>query len=633
MSLRNETRMPPNRAIAGMGRVFAILLALAAPLVGAAPNILWITCEDTGPYLGCYGDRFAVTPNLDALAREGVRYTQAFAYTGVCAPSRSCLITGVYPPRLGSHHMRSTTRLPDAVKCFTEYLRAAGYYCSNNAKEDYNFRTPATAWDDSSGSAHWRKRRPGQPFFAVFNLAVTHQSQVFCDEKRYQQNTRRLTAAQRRDPAKVVVPPFHPDIPEFRQEWARHYENLTAMDYQAGDLLAALAEDGLAEDTIVFFFADNGTGLPGIKMYAWGPSIHVPLIVRIPRKWAALAPTPPGGATDRLVSFVDFAPTVLSLAGVALPAHLQGTAFLGAAAGPPRDWIYGGKDRQGECADTIRYVRDARFQYNRNFHPEVPFGQYMSYNWLHASMRAWERLHRDGKLAGPPARFLAPTKPVEELYDVARDPWQVHNLAGDPHYARELARLRAALTAQMRATGDLGLLPEREIHTRAGSDAPYTLATDSRRNPLPELQHAADLANRPTPGDLPRVLALLRSPDSALRWWGALGLWTRRAASAEALAALRTALADASPDVRIVAAEALAEHGDTARALPVLERALGDESAFARLAALQAAQRLGPRAIPLLPSIKQATLKDPAHPHLSDYVSRMVEYLPGLLGP
>jgi N-sulfoglucosamine sulfohydrolase len=253
-------------------RVAAALLLAATPLAlqasiaapAARPNILWITCEDSNPHLGSYGDTFAVTPTLDALAGEGVRYTQAFAYTGVCAPSRSCLITGVYPLRLGSHHMRSTTRLPAGLKCFPEYLRQAGYYTSNNVKQDYNFVAPKSTWDDSSNRAHWRNRAPGQPFFSVFNFTVTHQSQIFCDEDRYQANTRRLTPGQRRDPAKVPVPPIHPDTPEFRREWARHYENVTAMDYQVADLLAELEHDGLAGETIVFFFSDHGTGMPGV---------------------------------------------------------------------------------------------------------------------------------------------------------------------------------------------------------------------------------------------------------------------------------------------------------------------------------------------------------------------------------
>jgi N-sulfoglucosamine sulfohydrolase len=596
------------------------------------PNILWITCEDTSPLLGAYGDAFAVTPRLDTFARESVRYDQAFAYTGVCAPSRSCLITGVYPLRLGSHHMRSNARLPADFKCFPEYLRGAGYYASNNVKEDYNFVTPRGTWDESSNRAHWRNRTPGQPFFSVFNFTVTHQSQIFCDDARYQQNTKRLTPAQRRDPAKVTVPPFHPDTPEFRKEWARHYENVTAMDYQVGDVLDELAKDGLAEDTIVFFFSDHGTGMPGVKMWAWGPSLRVPLLVRFPKKWQHLAPAAPGGATDRMVSFVDFAPTVLSLAGVALPAHFQGGAFLGPKTGPAREYVFGGKERQGEAVDCVRYVRDHRFQYLRNFLPHLPYGQYMSYNWQHASMRKWEALHREGKLSGPPARFFAPRKPVEELYDVRHDPWQVRNLATDPAYASELTRLRAALEAQMRAAGDLGLMPERELHARSAGSTPYVIATDPRLNPFEDLRRAADLASRMDPRQATALGELLQAPDAAVRWWGATGLLALGADAAPAKTALLAALGDASPDVRITAAEALSHVGALDRTLAVLEAALKANDIFERLSALSAAHRLGAQARPLLPAIRAAKMTVPGQKDASDYVGRMVDYLPGRIG-
>jgi uncharacterized sulfatase len=609
------------------------LLLAAGVRASDRPNILWITCEDTGPHLGAYGDAFAVTPHLDALAKEGVRYTQAFAYTGVCAPSRSCLITGVLPLRLGSHPMRSTTQLPSAVRPFPAYLREAGYHATNNAKEDYNFKTPPGSWDESGPRAHWRSRRPGQPFFAVFNFTVTHQSQIFCPEARYQANTRRLRPEQRRNPAQVTVPPIHPDTPEFRREWARHYENVTAMDLQVGDLLAELERDGLAEETLVFFFSDHGTGMPGIKMWAWGPGLHVPLLARFPERWRHLAPAAPGGTVDRLVTFVDFAPTMLSLAGVPAPAHFQGTAFLGPAAGAPREWIFGGKDRQGEAPETVRYVRDGRFQYLRNFQPHLPYAQYLSYLWQHASTRAWEQRYREGTLTGPAARFFAESKPAEELYDVARDPWQVHNLAAEPAHAEDLARLRALLRREMLAAGDLGLLPEGEMRRRAAGRTPYELATDPAGNPLPELLRAADLAGARDPRHLAELSALLRSPDAALRWWGATGLLALRAAAGEARPALTAAFQDPSPDVRLAVAEALARLGPIEPVLPVFRAALQAPDAATRLVALVAAGRLGRAAAPLVPDIRGAALKDPAQPDAAEYVGRMVEYLPGRLAP
>jgi len=617
--------------ILAMALAFSARAATAPEPAPARPNILWITCEDTGPLLGCYGDTFAVTPRLDALARESVRYTAAFAYTGACSPSRSCLISGVNPLRLGTHQMRSTIPLPPAIKGFPAYLRAAGYYASNNQKEDYNFVPSPDVWDESSRQAHWRKRPPGQPFFSVFNLMVTHQSQIFASAAVYKKNTARLTPDQRRDPAKVPLPPIHPDTPEFRREWARHYENVTAMDYQVGDILDELETDGLADETIVFFFSDHGTGMPFIKMWAGGPSLRVPFMVRFPKKWAHLAPGQPGTTTDRLVSFVDFAPTVLSLAGVAAPAHFQGTAFLGPSTGAPRDFIFAAKDRQSEMSETIRTVRDSRFQYLRNFRPHFPYGQYMSYNWQHASLQSWERLHLAGQLSGPPARFFAPHKPVEELYDVREDPWQIRNLAADPAYAGELARLRALLIALMRASHDLGLLPEHEMHLRAAGSTPYAIATDPRLNPLDALLRAADLANAMDAENLPALTSLLRDPDAALRWWGATGLLALGAAAAPAKPRLLTALDDTSPDVRLTAAEALARLGELDRALRTIEAALRLDAIFVRLAALNVALRLGPLARPLVPLIEKSAITAPAQKDSADYANRMVEYLPGRL--
>ncbi|WP_414662649.1 sulfatase family protein [Horticoccus sp. 23ND18S-11] len=603
----------------------------AEPTAPRRPNILWITCEDTSPLLGCYGDAFAVTPQLDAFARESVRYTDAYAYTGACSPSRSCLITGVYPLRLGTHQMRSTIMLPPSITGFPAYLRAAGYYTSNNEKTDYNFEASPEVWNESSKVAHWRKRAPGQPFFSVFNFMVTHQSQIFASDAVYRKNTARLTPDQRRDPAKVPVPPIHPDTPEFRREWARHYENVTAMDYQVGDLLADLARDGLADDTIVFFFSDHGTGMPAIKMWAGGPSLRVPLLVRFPKKWAHLAPGRPGSTTDRLVSFVDFAPTVLSLAGVRAPAHFQGTAFLGAATGPARTFIFAAKDRQSEMSETIRAVRDGRFHYIRNFRPHLPYGQFMSYNWQHASLQSWERLHLAGQLSGPPARFFAPHKPREELYDVHGDPWQVRNLAANPALAGDLVRLRSLLVNQMRASHDLGLLPEHELHRRAAGSTPYAIATDPRLNPLDTLLRAADLANAMDASNIPALSALLHDTDAAVRWWGATGLFALGTAAAPATPALVAALDDTSPDVRLAAAEALARLGEVDRALRTVEAALRLDDVFVRLAALNVALRLGPLARPLLPAIAAARITSLAQKDSADYANRMVDYLPARL--
>ncbi|MBM4093286.1 MAG: sulfatase [Planctomycetes bacterium] len=614
------------------------------------PNILWLTAEDICPNLGCYGDTYAVTPNLDRFAAQAVRYTQAFGVTGVCAPNRSCLITGVFPTRLGSQGMRSTTTLPGEVRCFSHYLREAGYYCSNNAKTDYNFAVPKDAWDECSKQAHYRNRQPGQPFFAVFNHEVCHESQIRVPETQYQQNTARLTPAQRHDPAKAPVPPFHPDKPEVRRDWARYYDNITAMDYQIGDKLKELEEAGLAEDTIVFFFGDNGTGLPGMKKWVWEGGLHVPLLIRFPRKWQHLAPVTPGQTTDRLVSFVDFAPTALSICGVKLPSHLQGTAFLGEQAGQPREYIHAIRDRMAERFDCVRVVRDRRYQYHRNFMPHLSWSQFSSYTEEMPTMRVWRELAGEGKLAGPSARYFLPTKPVEELYDNETDPDQINNLAGDLDYRNTLERMRAECVRWMRTTGDLGLLPEHEMLVRSAGSAAWEIATDPCKNPLDELLDAARVANEMKPNNASRLASLLENKDAALRWWGALGLVAIGTDAKAAEGVLRRALDDSSPDVRIAAAEAIGNLGDYAAALPVLTKALEHESPLVRLAAINVLDRFGARAAPALDSIKgagvklddqavdflagvartgggvQPTLKSQAY--LVEYLNRMVEYVP-----
>lgn len=608
--------------LAGAARVPA-----AGENLSSRPNILWLTAEDICPHLGCYGDAYAVTPNLDRLAAQAVRYTQAFGITGVCAPNRSCLITGIFPSRLGSQGMRSVTRLPESVKCFSEYLRRAGYYCCNNAKTDYNFPVPKSAWDECGSKAHWNKRGVGQPFFAVFNHEVCHESQIRVPETKYQQNTARLTPDQRHDPAKAPLPPFHPDTPEVRRDWARYYDNITAMDYQIGDKLKELEDAGLAEDTIVFFFGDNGTGLPGMKKWIWEGGLHVPLLVRFPKKWAHLAPAASGQSSDRLVSFVDFAPTVLSLAGVQAPGTMQGVAFLGASAGSPQDYVHAIRDRMAERFDMVRVVRDCRYQYHRNFMPHLGWSQFVSYTEEMPTMQIWRRLSESGKLEGPAARYFSPAKPVEELYDTQRDPHQVDNLAQDPNYAAVLVRMRAECEAWMTRTGDLGLLPEFEMQRRSLRTTPYEMALDEQANPLPKLFQAAWTANAGDAVQLPQLLKLLEEPDAAVRWWGMVGLIALGNAASLPEALLQSRLADPSPDVRIAAAELASRRGALQQALPVLGAALRDEAPIVRLAALNALDRLGSRAKPLLAEIRGAAvnLQEP----VAEYVNRLVDYLPG----
>jgi len=418
-------------------------------------NILWISCEDISPHLGCYGDDYATTPNLDRLADQSCRYTNAFVPYPVCAPTRSAVITAMYPSTIGSMHMRTYMKgyqavPPPYVKCFTEYLRAAGYYCTNCSKTDYQFSPPFTAWDESNNQAHWRNRPKGMPFFSVINLFATHESQCWdIDEP--------LT----HDPAKAKLPPYYPDTPIVRRNWARYYDRITLMDTQAGDILKDLENDGLDQNTVVFFWSDHGMGLPRGKRWPYDSGLHVPLIVRWPGK------IKPASVCDDLINLIDLGPTTLSIAGIDIPSYMQGRAFLGSQKGKPREYTFGGRERMDLTSDEhIRSVRDKRYRYIRNFMPEKPYAQKIPYMEKMPIMQEWRRLNAERKLKGPQKLFFQETKPPEELYDIPNDPHEINNLADSPEHQDVLKNMRAALEKWMKDTNDLGTMPEDELIQR-----------------------------------------------------------------------------------------------------------------------------------------------------------------------
>jgi N-sulfoglucosamine sulfohydrolase len=436
----------------------ALLPGTLLSAVGQRWNILWISSEDTSPDLGCYGDPYARTPNLDRLASQGARCANAFTVAGVCAPSRSGIITAMYPTSIGTHHMRSKGVPPSYVKCFPEYLRAAGYYCSNNSKTDYNFDPPVTAWDESSPRAHWRNREKGQPFFSVFNITSSHESRIW--DENYPAIARQLTPEELHDPAKAVLPPYYPDTPVVRRAWANYYDCVTLMDKQAGEILRELERDGLSDSTVVFYWGDHGRGLTRAKRWIYDSGIHIPLLVR----WPGVLR--PGAVIDDLVSGIDFGPTVLSIAGVKIPGYMQGQAFLGQQAAPPRQYIYAARDRMDETYDIIRSVRDKRFKYIRNYKPGRPYAQHIITAERSQVLQEWRRLNKARELKGPQKIFFLPEKPEEELYDIVADPHEVNNLAGRPEYREALQRLRRVHEQWMKDTGDLGLIPEEELDER-----------------------------------------------------------------------------------------------------------------------------------------------------------------------
>jgi N-sulfoglucosamine sulfohydrolase len=454
--------------------LLALILTLTAGFSAERPNVVWIVGEDLGPELRCYGDPYARTPNIDRLASEGARFTRAFTHAPVCAPSRSGLITGRYPTSIGTHHMRS--KLLNPPPTFTQRLREAGYHVSWPGKTDFNFDVPKQAFDSTK---NWRANLPPQPFFAFINLNTSHESQIRGTPAQFAKNTARLAPQDRHDPARARLPPYYPDTPETRRDWANYYDLVTAVDYQAGEVLADLERFGVASNTVVFFFGDHGRGLPRGKRWVYDSGIHVPLIVR----WPGVLQ--PGTVRDDLVAFLDFAPTVLSMARCAVPQDWQGQIFLGPHRAPERKYIFAARDRMDEAYDRIRCVRDKRFKYIRNFHPELPYAQRIDYMEEMPTTRVWREANAQGKLNKVQKLWFAKTKPPEELYDLERDPHEIQNLAASAKHREKLNELRGALDRWIVETGDMGAIAETELIAR-GLVADKLTEYQARVKPLPD---------------------------------------------------------------------------------------------------------------------------------------------------
>lgn len=597
------------------------ILAIAAE-DSVRPNILWITSEDNGPHLGCYGDDYATTPNLDALAARGMIYRTCWSNAPVCAPARTTIIAGMYPMSLGAEHMRSMTRLPDAFKMYPQYLRDTGYYCTNKSKEDYNLEKPAKVWDDSSGKAHWKNRAEGQPFFAIFNHTISHESKL---------RTRPHKAVH--DPAQVRVPAYHPDTPEVRQDWAQYYDRITEMDALAGKNLQEIAEAGLADETIVFYYGDHGSGMPRSKRWPYDSGLHVPLIVYIPEKFKHLRPDDyaSGGSTDRLVSFVDLAPTLLSLCDIEPPAHMQGHAFAGKFTAPREDFVYGYRGRMDERYDMVRSVGDGRYVYIRNYMPHKIYGQYINYMFQTPTTRIWKELFDAGKLNAAQSHFWK-TKPAEELYDLKNDPDEVNNLANSLQHQEILQRMRQAQQDLAVKIRDIGFLPEGEIHTRSAGSTPYEMAHDDAKYPLAKIMAVAEQASSLKIDALDDLTTAITDEDSAVRYWAAMGLLMRGETGVSfGRDLLRKALTDESPYVRIAAAEGLGRYGnkqDVAAALPILLDLASptDNGIYVSMSALNAIDYLDSNAGPIAKQVAELPKQDPAaNSRMSAYVSNLIK--------
>ncbi|RYD66663.1 MAG: sulfatase [Verrucomicrobiaceae bacterium] len=432
-----------------------LALIMAAPAQTTRPNILWVISEDTGPHLGCYGTPEVQTPNLDRLAATGVRYPHFYAGM-VCSVSRSSFHTGMHAVSIGAHNHRTKGKkpLPDGVRPITEWLKEAGYFTANittmpaakglrgTGKMDWNFKTEQKPFQ----SDRWEDLKANQPFFAEISFNETH---------------RAYHASAKADPAKVELPPYYPDHPVARADWAAYLDSISELDRKVGLVLEQLERDGLAENTLVVYFGDNGASMVRAKQFCYEEGFNVPCILRWPKNMPVPPQARPGTVDTRLIDAIDLAPTMLSLAGVPKPPKMQGRIFLGEKAEPDRQYVFGHRDRCDETVMRIRSVRDARFRYIRNFTPEVPLLAANAYK--ERSYPVWnllKELNREGKLTPAQAFLCQLQMPAEELYDMEKDPHQIQNLAADPAYKTDVERLRGVLERWIEEVGDQGRFPE-----------------------------------------------------------------------------------------------------------------------------------------------------------------------------
>jgi N-sulfoglucosamine sulfohydrolase len=590
---------PRNAVVGRLLPLVAVIVLQNPAFADPRPNVLWITAEDMSPTLGCYGDSFATTPHIDALARDSVRYTHAMATSPVCSPSRSCLINGCIASSQGTHNMRSEFPIPAEMSGFPALLRTQGYYTTNNVKTDYNSGNTdditRASWNESSEQAHWRSRDKNASFFAVFNLMTSHQSRsmVWSYDQFQDEVQSRLSDEEIHDPDLVPLPPYYPDTQLVRRTVARYYDCVTAMDKEVGRILDELQSDGLADDTIVFFYSDHGSGMPRHKRLLLDSGMHVPLLIRFPPKYQHLAPADPGGSVDRLVCFDDFGPTVLNLAGVeSRPDFMTGQPFLGPNSQAQRRYVYGHRDRVDEVIDMARSVRDHRYLYIRNYMPHLGNNQQSAWVDQGEMIHEFYRLASSGSITPAQRQFVGPSRPIEELYDCLRDPLNLANLCESAEHQEILSRMRAEHRDWILRSRDLGFLPETEQWRIAAETIPMQWAVTDRYR-LPAI---FNIATQVGTDDLRTFARGLSDDDPAIRYWGALGMTAASELDESSVAALTASLTDPSAIVQIESATALAHHGHAGRALVILANLIKGDDTTTLLHAARAVELIGDEA-------------------------------------
>ncbi|MCC5931435.1 MAG: sulfatase-like hydrolase/transferase [Cyclobacteriaceae bacterium] len=562
------------------------------------PNILWITHEDLSPIYGCYGDEYAHTPNIDKLAESSIRFLNAYSNAPICAPARSTLITGMYATSLGTQHLRSEIPVPENMKILPEVLREAGYYTSNNVKTDYNFSHEGR-WDESSNKAHWRNRPEGKPFFSVFNFMITHESRI---NRFNPEDTKSLNL--HHNPDNAQLPPFLPDSPRMKEIWAHSYDLLSVFDLEVKNLLEQLKEDGLYENTIIFIFSDHGTGLPGYKRWLNNAGLQVPFILHVPDKFKKWAQNLSAPVTDRKVGFVDFAPTVISLAGAKVPDMMEGRNFLGRES-KPKKYIFGYRDRADDCYEMSRSVTDGRYLYVRHFMPQLPYFQeaLIFSAQMRGSYEEIQRLKWLGQLSEP-TQALFRAKPVEALFDLQTDPFEQNNLIANPEYTSKIDELKNQLFTWMLDYHDTGLLNEGEymLQAKNSSKSVYETIRQYSKPEFRKILESAHLTGKINKSE--ELVPYLQDKENAVRYWALVAADAFDGDLEPILPLLKNLLEDDSYSVAIMAAEILVKRYSDPVALQKFEQFLKIDNEPVVLQAAISLRRTGNKAAALIPLIE-----------------------------
>lgn len=528
------------------------------------PNILWITSEDNAAHwIGCYGNNEAKTPRLDALAAHSTLFEHAYSNAPVCAVARSTILHGVYAASTGTQHMRSRHRIPSSLRPYVSYLQDQGYYCTNKTKTDYNRAgSDRDIWDACGSNAHYNSRGQEQPFFAIFNLTVSHESSLFPDKIARNRERGLIPKVPRISPKTVAVPPHLPDLPAIRTDIAIYHDNITALDTQVGELLDELDKRGLADETIVFYYADHGGVTPRGKRYLTDTGVRVPMLVRVPEKWRHLTNFQPGQRSDELVAFVDLAPTLLSLAGIETPRHMQGRAFLGQhRQEPPEDpMVFLYADRFDAIYGMRRGLTNGRFKYIRRFTSHLPAAPCSNFSLGQRGWTAWMNAWQEGTLPEKHRALWQAPQPVEELYDLQTDPWEVNNLANTAEHSATLQKFRTRLQQQMQTAKDTGVIPEPMFRELVADATLYEYV----RSESCDLDALIQFALQATSGDvsnMPQLFAMLKNSDPIVRYWGAIGCCVHGKNAVELSPHLVELANDESACVRMTAAQALWQIG------------------------------------------------------------------------